>query len=152
MFTPLLMFLAYLGLVIPKLCGVTVFPFGLGFWWLALGVIGVSVGLFLAQLLVIGIVYGIVWVIDRVTTSEKTRVRNEKFWAMIARRRAAQRERELAKQKAMLARMYEEYGEVVCPAPGVKLEASVDALPKHRRTIKLRFYDLKRKVCKPFAR
>ena len=57
-----------------------------------------------------------------------------------AERRARQRE-QLTRELALLA----------CDGSGSR-SASVSSLPKSRRTVHLRYYDLKAKVCKPFAR
>lgn len=54
-------------------------------------------------------------------------------------------------QKFADLRTYDEtYAPLVCR--GVPLKARLDAIPKQRRTIYLRFMDLKTKVCRPFAR
>jgi len=47
-------------------------------------------------------------------------------------------------------RFRQTYAPIVCQ--GVPLKADLGALPKEKRTFHLRFYNLKRKVCKPFAR
>lgn len=42
--------------------------------------------------------------------------------------------------------------QVTCDTGGACIEAKIDALPKERRTLYLKFWDLKSQVCKPFAR
>ncbi len=60
------------------------------------------------------------------------------------RKRARDFQKELALEKE-----YENLSSVVCT--GRQLEPSLAALPEKKRTIYLRFLDLKAKVCKPFA-
>jgi hypothetical protein len=52
-------------------------------------------------------------------------------------------------EQAEIREEYENLSSVVCT--GKPLKPSLDALPKEKRTIYLRFLDLKKKVCKPFA-
>jgi hypothetical protein len=74
-----------------------------------------------------------------------SRERNERKYA------AKTQERTMAEQKkrAAFELVYHEYEELSCP--GTVQEANISALPKHRRTIYLRFQNFKRKVCKPFS-
>ena len=53
-------------------------------------------------------------------------------------------------EQARLERIYGNFSGIVCA--GGPLKASLDALPKEKRTVHLRYFGLKARLCKPFAR
>ncbi len=67
---------------------------------------------------------------------------------MIKKGRQEQKRRLTEQEKEELK--YEEFEPLICD--GAELKAKIDDLPPERRTINLKFLDLKAKVCKPFAR
>lgn len=73
---------------------------------------------------------------------DKQRAAEEKKWAK------EQKKRDEAAR--LLALLYENDMRFVA-CTGAPLEAKVTALPKERRTVHLRFQELKAKVCRPFA-
>ncbi len=109
------------------------------------------VSLFLIITVFWGIFWGLIISVEKIfvyggkVKSRKLRKRRKsKYEIMKERERAERLQKELALQKE-----YEDLSSVVCT--GRRLEPSLAALPKKKRTIHLRFLDLKAKVCKPFA-
>lgn len=111
------------------------------FWWLPVATIGAIVGIIILGYA--GILFA--WLLGKIfdfLLGEKD--------SRLHRKELKLRWRGEQKELAIL-RMYDQtYSPLVCR--GVPLKARLDALPKERRTIYLRFMDLKTKVCKPFAR
>ena len=67
------------------------------------------------------------------------------------RKKESTAQRQRAKQAAERKQLLEELDAMVCSAGSVKT-VSLDALPKEKQTISLRFSALKTKVCRPYAR
>lgn len=77
-----------------------------------------------------------------------------KTWQVkIAQKTLAEKQTAEARKKAALdvelERRFQEYADIACNG---NLTVTLEALPKRKRTIYLRYEDLKMKVCKPFAR
>ncbi len=73
----------------------------------------------------------------------------ERIFKKAAKEARKERERQERKQRKLRA-FYEELQDVACI--GVPLKPKLELLPERRRTIYLRYMDLKVKVCKPYAR
>lgn len=61
---------------------------------------------------------------------------------------------QIARERARYQRRMQEAGltaDAMTCRPGVHLKAKYDAIPKGRRTIRLQFWHLKKKICRPFA-
>jgi len=104
--------------------------------------------------LIITVFWGIFWglvisinkIIDYVCKREaKSRKRRKSRWEIMEERERAEK----LQKKLALQIEYENLSSIVCT--GRRLEPSLASLPKRKRTIHLRFLDLKAKVCKPFA-
>lgn len=149
----IVVFLVYLTL---NLCGVDYWVFKHPLYF-AGGLVGGAVMIPVLQLLlkVIGFIFVLFMkILDKlvlpegISNSLKTRAERR---AVQAEERRLQRAAKVKRDEAArIAAQWDEYGDAFCP--GQVLEASLKALPRHRRSITLRFYDLKRKVCRPFAK
>lgn len=130
----------------------------LGYWAYLLGAIAASVVIIITILLIIALWAIGEWVVDNIKTWRKTgakdkqleRARQQK--AKKAEKEKAEKLAEQARQLALKAKMEKlekEFSLISCN--GGPLVPKLAALPPEKRTVHLRFLDLKARVCKPFA-
>jgi len=113
----------------------------LDFWWVPIAVITVIAGL--VPLGYIFIFFA--WLFEKII---EFTLGSPDDWRQYKMTKLARKKKQ---EKLAAIRAYDDtYSPLVCR--GVPLKASLKALPKQRRTIYLRFMDLKTKVCKPFAK
>lgn len=110
----------------------------LGWWDTFLMVNGVMFGLGLVALTIFVLISGVLWLLGKLSDSGSEGLQRK----LEAERQAAhdrRREEVLRELAAMICN-------------GAPRTPSLEALPAHKRTVSLRFHDLKTKVCRPFAR
>ena len=81
--------------------------------------------------------------------TNKYRLEREREQAHFLKKQAAEEKKRVAEEKRLTLLYEGDMQFVACT--GAPLTASVAALPKERRTVHLRFHELKAKVCRPFA-
>ena len=155
LFHPITIIVLSAILLIIDLAGTEIF---LGWWSYLLGalVVGVSVIVLVLIISVLGEV--VKWLAGNIKSwRKKTSVSKQKSklsrrQKKLARQAEANRLAEAAKQLALqaeLEKLKKEFALISCN--GGPLVPKLAALPKEKRTIHLRFLDLKARVCKPFA-
>lgn len=122
--------------------------------WTLIVIVAVNVLCFTVKILFVGAVVGFEWCHGILSSPERRKRRQQAKWAKEDRRRM------LAEQKATLIEQRRKMlaaSSFTPPALELALVcdhlpkvAALSALPANQRTIRLRFMDLKRKVCRPF--
>lgn len=111
-------------------------------WWDTFFLIG---GWYVAIALLVALVAGLGLLVGMLTNTEKARQRR------LERKEQQYRAQQTAEQRRQ-EQVLRELNAMVCSTSSLNRSPSLQALPANKRTVTLRFYDLKTKVCKPFAR
>ncbi len=120
-------------------------------WWKYFAAVYLAqVGLAAAFLLILGVLAVISAMIGS-SLSKRVSVWSSSRWDRLSAKRNENKERARQEQKVRaLKELDRELSAMVCRPTGAGV--SLEALPKRKRTVHLRFEETKRKVCRPFAR